>query len=289
MNWLLLLVSTFSIQAFATSADVMATRAQSLLGHVVMQDGPNCYNASLYLQGFTNELVYTSDSELGFYLQHFCSEKPTGTLAARDLVTFVDSEDRKQILHTLVSLNGNLIVEKSSLMGALTPAHEEDPQPGHYLKHDISESLYSSKISPDLFGAVFTKKTYRCQSSEQVALALSSVSKSPAIQEQLRVRKELSQAMNIPTRPELEQKILTDLVPMMSSLKWDQHRPANQLETAYLQALLRSNAYQMHLLNCAESMRRTDECYVPQLKESTTQTDAWFQKIYAFEKKYHLK
>lgn len=282
MNWFLILISAFYIPAFAGTVDL----AGILLKHSIAQDGPNCFNASLYVQGFSRDLVYASPTELDFYLENFCSEKPQRYgLAERDLVAFINPEDPTQIVHTAVSLGGNEILEKSSLMGSLAPVQAEDPEPGQYLKRDISKSLYSAPNSEKLFGSPFKTKAFVCRSPEQVAQALAAIQKNPAIQEQLFFRSELAKALTISNRQDLESKILNFFVPLMATMKWDQVPVTKARDIQYLQALLRSNAYQMHLLNCSDSQRRTGECHVPHLKKSTSQTESWFKKIEAFEKR----
>lgn len=289
MNWFLILISTFYIPAFAGLADSVTARGHALLTHVVPQDGPNCFNTSLYLQGFSQDLVYTSQTELDFYLENFCSRKAPGReLESRDMVTFANPEDPMQIAHTVVSLNGNVILEKSSLLGSLTPAQEDDPQPGQYLKRDISQSLYSPRSSQILFGSIFKQQAFQCQSEEQVAKKLAAIQKNPAIQEQLLFRRELAKALSLSNRKDLEAKILNLFVPLMAAMKWEKTPVSGALEIGYLQALLRSNAYQMYLFNCSENIKQSGECYSPQLKASITQTEAWFKKIYAFEERNHL-
>lgn len=288
MKWLLILASTFYSLAFADTASSTLARAQNLQNHVVMQDGPNCFNTSLYLQGFVQEIVYASDTELQFYLKNFCREKSASALESRDLVTFINTEGDKTIAHSVVLLNQTEILEKSSLMGALNPELNEDPKPGHFLRHDISESLYSPRSAYTVFETVFKNKAYRCQSADQVAKTLQSANKNPAIREQLQFRKELAKVLNISNRIDLEAKILNSFVPQLTSMRWNQSKMTSQIEAQYLQALLRSNAYQMHLLNCSESIKDSGECNAPQLKASTDLTEAWFQKIYKFEKQYRF-
>lgn len=279
MKFFLLLISMFYSAAFAGPVT-------SLAKETIFQDGPNCFNTSLYIQGFTPDITYSSDIELDFYLKNYCSQQPANApLQAHDVVAFFDSE---QVQHSAVSVQGNQIIEKNSLYGTLTPAFPEDPQPGQYLKRDISESLYAAAKSQDLFGTVFTRKSYRCLPAEKMVVEIQKLQKTAAVQEQLKFRKELAQAIQIADRRQLEAKILNHLVPMMKAMKWNKTRVANKHEALYLQTLLRSNSYQMHLLNCSDSMKKQGECWVPHLKASTEQTDNWLTEIIKFEEQHRL-
>lgn len=286
MRFLFLLISTSYSLAFAGPA---VTSSQGLLHHTVAQDGPNCFNTSLVVQGFTQDIVFNSDLELKFYVQNFCKpQSASAPLKPRDLIVFTN-RDNKEAIHSAVVIRGNEIIEKNSLYGIQTPAMPEDSQPGRYLQRDISQSVYSDRQAQELFGTTYNQKAYSCVTPQAIATGLQSLQKNPAVQEQLQFRKELAKAVNISERKKLEEKILNELVPMMKSMKWSKASIKNSQEVQYLQALLRSNAYQMHLLNCSESMKTQGECWVPQLKASTTQTDLWFDQIIQFESKYKLK
>lgn len=277
MRSLLLLISMSYSLAFAGPAL-----------HSVAQDGPNCFNTSLYVQGFTQDIIYNSDLELNFYVKNFCKSQPTtGSLKTGDLVVFTD-RDNNGAIHSAVSVRGNEIIEKNSLYGTLTEPAPEDSKPGQYLQHDISQSLYSPSQAQEIFGTTYKQNTYSCATAESVTASLQSLQKNPAAQEQLQFRKALAKAVNIADRKKLEDKILNELVPMMKSMKWSKASIKSVQEARYIQALLRSNAYQMHLLNCSDSMKTQGECWVPHLKTSTTQTDLWFDQIIKFESKYNL-
>src|SRR5207253_771286 len=117
------------------------------------------------------------------------------------------------------------------------------------------------------------------------------IQQSPAIQEQIQFRHEIAQTLKIADRATLEKNILEVLIPMVEKMSWDQkldRKNLGQQEAKYIAGLLRSNANQLSFLNCTRSIDKYGECYQPSLTASIKVTDAWFAKIFAFEKEFNL-
>lgn len=241
------------------------------------QSGPNCFNTTLLALGYTDDVTYTSSDELEFYLKKYCSEVES---KAANVVTF--SND--QLVHTAFKLPNGLILEKNSLYGTLTPVFEYDPAPGQYLIHEESKSLFSTNNSSVIFGETYKRRTYQCLPSTNVKLDLAKMD-DPAIKEQLQYRKFISAFVFTNDRKTLEVALNDKILPAIKTLKWDTlaRNKMDKTSKDYLIALLRSNAYQTHLLLCAESQRTQGECYTPKLTEVKEALDQWFNKIYDFE------
>ena len=248
------------------------------------QDGPNCFNTSLTFLGYTENQIFTSPNEISYYVKNFCrpEKEKLPTKARQVLVYFSDGEP----LHSILSLDGIHTVEKYSLLGTHSQPHDFEPNPGEILKHKLSDSVYMKNDLEET-----TSKTYSCEPAGVVNLKMTEIKKHPAIQEQLIFRSELAKAVLIESRKDLEENIMNHLMPIMLKLSWNQKlqkQPLKGQDLKYFVSLLRSNLYQMHLLNCSESVKKYDECYAPEVQKSIDLTDSLFEKLYAIEKSvYH--
>jgi hypothetical protein len=293
MKAALTLLTILSCLSFASAENSPAmVKAYQLSQQSVVQDGPNCFNTAMYMQGFVDEIVHTSSSESQFYLENFCREKSANEVPSTgDVISFRDSQDLSNEIHETVMLENNQIIEKNSIYGTVKKPFEGDPVPGRYLIHNLQESLYSPIKSKKLFDAVYTQKIFTCQTAEQVQKAMATILQIPAVQEQLQFRHEIAQTLKIADRAALEKNILEVLVPIVEKMSWDQSLDKNglsQQEAKYLAGILRSNANQLSFLNCTRGLEKYGECYQPSLTASIKVTDAWFTKIFAFEKEFNL-
>lgn len=260
-----------------------------------LHDGPNCFNASMYLQGFVQEQVFVSFDEVHFYLDNFCAEKAaTAKMEARDVITFEDPQDPSLgIIHTAVSLGDGMILEKNSVYGSLVKRDlSDDPEAGQYLQHPRSESLYMAPKSQAAFGTVYSQRVFACQSENDFKLNLASLQTSAAVQEQLAFRKALDHALKSKTRAELESLLLNSLTPQVERMTWDYvltKMLTNPVEAKYLYTLLVSNSYQFYLLSCSESLAVYGECYAPSLQKPIDVANVWVKKIDEYQKTLGLK
>jgi|GEM_PF-4186805 hypothetical protein len=275
-----------SFGLIAVILGVFLSQAQALEKHIP-QAGPNCFNTSFMILGYTNKQVFTSVNEIEFYLKNFCQANKAIGNKPQVLVYF----DEGRIFHSAYSPDGVTVTEKYSTTGTLGQPQPGDPAPGVVLTHKLKDSVYSPENAKEIFGRVMPVTSYSCVSHELVEAKLKPLQKHPAIMEQLKFQDELSKRVMLKDRKVLEENIMNHFVPMMKKMSWDkmlQKIPLKGEDRKYMISLLYSNFYQMNLFNCEESQAKYDECYAPQIQESLDLTKAWFDKVFQYEEDHSL-
>lgn len=251
----------------------------------VPQDGPNCFNTVLRGKGLEDRAFYTSEAELQFFLNSFCTEQavPVTERQPGDIITFqTDASGSSGITHAALALENKMILEKNSLYGSNTTPFDLDPAPGLYLQHPLQNSIYFN----GLFAKLYQKnlvRVFRCDDSQKIKKSYEVLTQSPDIQTLLEFKKTLSHGVQMTSRADVESFLLKTVVPAFQQLNIlgavkAQPAKANQLH--YKKALAKSIAYQWHVLNCSESLKKYDECYVPQLQESVKAVDLLYEEIH---------
>ncbi|WP_220128813.1 hypothetical protein [Bdellovibrio sp. KM01] len=99
----------------ASLSDMQNRRIHSLEGHQTFHPGPNCYNATAFVTGFTDYLYQTSTMELKYYLSLSCHENK-GNPVPGDILIIANSNSNfeQSFVHAAVLLENETIFEKGS-------------------------------------------------------------------------------------------------------------------------------------------------------------------------------
>lgn len=248
-----------------------------------MQDGPNCFNTSLYTLGFTQLKAYAHQSEFDYYLKFHCREVSfnINKLTSESLLTY--TENNQQPVHAAVALDKKTIIEKNSLYGSKHQEVYGDNAPGKYLIHPISNSIFFQKLITNKDDG--KGHAYLCQSKEKVQRITQEFLKDEGTGNIYKFLTYLAALTEIKDRKILEQKLNKDLLEKYRSLKIKEHLAyisGNKQLDNYKLGIMESAAYQWNILNCTDAYEKYEECYAPEVQASITTLEDLYRSIFTY-------
>lgn len=277
------LILTFTFASSGQASGILE-KASALAKMNSYQDGPNCFNTSLLSLGYTHAQMYTSATEVEYYLKYHCQEIPLNLKKMEPSSLLTYSEDG-HLLHSAVAINAKDILEKNSLYGS---KHDEvfgDPEPGKYLLHPVKKSIF--------FGPIGKKenakaRAYRCQDSAQVSVRQAELETDDSIRRLKTFLTSIGKLQQIQNKTELVAKANTELLQEFKSLRISEaleSSSSSAQKELYRLSLAESLAYQWNLLNCSDAYAKYDECYAPEMQKSIDTLEAFYPQIFRLREK----
>ena len=276
-----ILILTIAFSVVGQAIPSISSTAKALSQETRFQDGPNCFNTSLNVLGYSELKAYSHQSELEYYLKYHCQQDSfkMSPLKAETLLTYAD--DSGNIAHSAVALNSTTIIEKNSLYGSKHPEVYGDPEPGKYLVHAITESVFFKK----LLSHQGSGHAYLCQPKQTVLAVTKELQKDEGTGKIYELLSYISRLTEIKDRKSLDKKLNNDLLKKYASLNIQEHLTyisGNQQLDSYKLGLIESAAYQWNLLNCSDAYEKYDDCYAPEVQTSINTLEALYRSIYTY-------
>jgi hypothetical protein len=164
MRFLIFLLFSSAICAADETSKWSVEKLNSLTAY---HDGANCFNATLAVAGYTNDLIHVSGGEFTFFLDNFC-DKRTGTPQRNDFVVF---SGKISISHSATYLHDDQVFEKAGGWGyyhTLVRNGTAIGPPPSYRTIPLAEAIDNQNCGYQKCSV----ETYQCANSDTVKATL---------------------------------------------------------------------------------------------------------------------